>query len=125
MGKRRRSPRALFSDEVAKRGCPSPESLSKGFAEEAITGHESVAMGSPSSAAVSALVMAHARDTKAQGFHSPASALPLDEVATRDLAMLRARDILAKELDGLVYVDCVVVDDADGEKAGLIKLVIK
>ena len=125
MGKRRRSPRALFSDEVAKRGCPSPESLSKGFAEEAIMGHEPVAMGSPSSAAVSAPAKAHARDTKAQGLHSPASAFPLDEAATRDLAMLRARDILAKELDGLVYVDCVVVDDADGEKAGLIKLVIK
>ena len=84
-----------------------------------------LALGSPSSAAVSALVMAHARDTKAQGLHSPASAFPLDEVATRDLAMLRARDILAKELDGLVYVDCVVVDDVDGEKAGLIKLVMK
>ena len=69
--------------------------------------------------------MAHARDTKAQGLHPPVSASPLDEVAMRDLAMLRARDILAKELDGLVYVDCVVVDDADGEKAGLIKLVIK
>ena len=125
MGKRRRSPRKLFSDEVAKRGCPSPEFFSKGFAEEAIMGCEPVAMGSSSSAAVSALVMAHARDTKAQGLHSPASAFPLDEAATRDLAMLRARDILAKELDGLVYVDCVVVDDVDGEKAGLIKLVIK
>ena len=125
MGKRRRSPRKLFSDGVAKRGCSSPGFLSDGFAEEATMGCEPVAMGSPSSAAVSALVMAHARDTKAQGFHSPASAPPLDEVATRDLAMLRARDILAKELDGLVYVDCVVVDDVDGEKAGLIKLVIK
>ena len=125
MGKRRRSPRKLFSDEVAKRGCPSPEFFSKGFAEEAIMGCEPVAMGSSSSAAVSALVMAHARDTKAQGLHSPASAFPPDEAAMRDLAMLRARDILAKELDGLVYVDCVVVDDVDGEKAGLIKLVIK
>ena len=125
MGKRRRSPRKLFPDGTVKRGCPSPGSLSDGFVEEATMGCEPVAMGSPSSAAVSALVMAHARDTKAQGFHSPASAPPLDEVATRDLAMLRARDILAKELDGLVYVDCVVVDDVDGEKAGLIKLVIK
>ena len=125
MGKRRRSPRKLFSDGVAKRGCSSPEFFSDGFTEEAIMGCEPVAMGSSSSAAVSALVMAHARDTKAQGFHSPASAPPLDEVATRDLAMLRARDILAKELDGLVHVDCVVVDDVDGEKAGLIKLVIK
>ena len=125
MGKRRRSPRKLFSDGVAKRGCSSPGFLSDGFAEEATMGCEPVAMGSPSSAAVSALVMAHARGTMAQGLHSPTSAFPLDEATMRGLAMLRARDILAKELDGLVYVDCVVTDVAGGEKAGLIKLIIK
>ena len=125
MGKRRRSPRKLFPDGTVKRGCPSPGSLSDGFVEEATMGCEPVAMGSPSSAAVSALVMAHARGTMAQGLHSPTSAFPLDEATMRDLAMLRARDILAKELDGLVYVDCVVTDVAGGEKAGLIKLIIK
>ena len=118
MGKRRRSPRKLFSDGAAKRGCSSPGSLSDGFAKEATTGCESVAMGSPSSAAVSALVMA-------QELHPPTSAFPLDEATMRDLAMMRARDILARELDGLVYVDCVVTDVAGGEKAGLIKLIIK
>ena len=125
MGKRRRSPRKLFSDGVAKRGCSSPEFFSDGFAEEATMGCEPVAMGSPSSAAVSALVMADARGIMAQGLHSPTSAFSLDEATMRDLAMLRARDILAKELDGLVYVDCVVTDVAGGEKAGLIKLIIK
>ena len=125
MGKRRRSPRKLFSDGVAKRGCSSPGSLSDGFAEEATMGCEPVAMGSPSSAAVSALVMAHARGTMAQEFHPPTSVFPLDEATKRDLAMMRARDILARELDGLVYVDCVVTDVAGGEKAGLIKLIIK
>ena len=125
MGKRRRSPRKLFSDGVAKRGCSSPGFLSDGFAEEATMGCEPVAMGSPSSAAVSALVMAHARGTMAQGLHSPTSAFPLDEATMRDLAMMRARDILARELNGLVYVDCVVTDVAGGEKAGLIKLIIK
>ena len=125
MGKRRRSPRKLFPDGAVKRGCPSPGSLSDGFAEETTMGSEPLAMGSPSSAAVSALVMAHARGTMAQGLHSPTSAFPLDEATMRDLAMMRARDILARELDGLVYVDCVVTDVAGGEKAGLIKLIIK
>ena len=125
MGKRRRSPRKLFSDGAVKRGCSSPGSLSDGFVEEATMGCEPVAMGSPSSAAVSALVMAHAQGTMAQEFHPPTSVFPLDEATMRDLAMMRARDILAREFDGLVYVDCVVTDVAGGEKAGSIKLIIE
>ena len=125
MGKRRRSPRKLFSDGVAKRGCSSPGFLSDGFAEEATMGCEPVAMGSPSSAAVSALVMAHARGTMAQEFHPPTSVFPLDEATMRDLVMMRALDILAREFDGLAYVDCVAIDVAGGEKAGPIKLIIE
>ena len=89
---------------------------------------EPVAMGSLSplsSAAVSALVMAHARGTLAQGFHPPTSGSPLDETTMRELAMMRARDILAREFHGLTYIDCVAIDVAVGEKAGPIKLIIE
>ena len=89
---------------------------------------EPVAMGSLSplsSAAVSALVMAHARSTLAQEFHPPTSVFPLDEATMRDLVMMRARDILAREFHGLAYVDCVTIDVAGGEKAGPIKLIIE
>ena len=128
MGKRRRSPRKLFPDGTVKRGCPSPGSLSDGSAEEATMRCEPVAMGSLSplsSAAVSALVMAHARGTLAQGFHLPTPGSPLDEATVRDLVMMRARDILAREFHGLAYIDCVAIDVAVGEKAGPIKLIIE
>ena len=119
MGKRRRSPRRLFPDGTVKRGCPSPGFLSDGSAEEVIMRCEPVAMGSLSpSAAVSALIMAHARGTPAQGFHPPTSESPLDETTMRELAMMRARDILAREFHGLAYVDCIAIDAAAGEKAG-------
>ena len=128
MGKRRRSPRKLFSDETVKRGCPSPGSLFDGSADEATMRCEPLAMGSLSPlspAAVSAFVMAHARGTPAQGFHPPTSGSPLDETTMRELAMMRARDILAREFHGLTYIDCVAIDVAVGEKAGPIKLIIE
>ena len=128
MGKRRRSPRKLFPDGTVKRGRPSPGSLSDGSADEATMRCEPVAMGSLSplsSAAVSAFVMVHARDTLAQGFHLPTPGSPLDETTMRELVKMHARDILAREFHGLAYIDCVAIDVAVGEKAGPIKLIIE
>ena len=69
------------------------------------------------------------RITLAQTLHRSAPGPPpdgfIDEITMREPAMMRVRDILAKELHGLVYVDCAVIDVAGGDKAGLIKLTIE
>ena len=138
MGKRRQSPKRLFPDGTDKRGRLTFGSSSDGSVDETTMRYEPVVMGSPSSlsfAAKSAFAMACAREdcvrriTLVQTFHCSAPGPPpdgfVDEITMRELAMMRARDILAKELHGLVYVDCAVIDVAGGEKAGLIKLIIE
>ena len=69
------------------------------------------------------------RMTLAQTLHRLAPRPPpdgfIDEITMRELAMMRARDILAREFHGLAYIDCVAIDVAVGEKAGPIKLIIE
>ena len=137
MGKRRRSPKKLFHDGTVKRGRPTSGSPSDGSADEVTMRYEPLAMGFPShvSVAKSAFAMACAREdcvhriTLAQTLHCLAPGPPpdgfIDEITMRELAMMRARDILAREFHGLAYIDCVAIDVAVGEEAGPIKLIIE